>query len=83
MYALMAIPLHSFLQPFLIITAIPFGFVGATEIEVEIGEVVVVLGLAWREPNRVLVVAHRFARSAQLGEQQCVAAERVVIGRLA
>jgi len=29
MYALMAIPLHSFLQPFLIITAIPFGFVGA------------------------------------------------------
>jgi multidrug efflux pump subunit AcrB len=29
MYALMAIPLHSFLQPVLIITAIPFGFVGA------------------------------------------------------
>jgi len=29
MYALMAIPLHSFLQPILIITAIPFGFVGA------------------------------------------------------
>ncbi len=29
MYALMAIPLHSFLQPALIITAIPFGFVGA------------------------------------------------------
>ena len=29
MYALIAIPLHSFLQPLLIITAIPFGFVGA------------------------------------------------------
>ena len=29
MYALMAIPLHSFLQPFMIISAIPFGFVGA------------------------------------------------------
>jgi len=29
MYALMAIPLHSFLQPALIITAIPFGAVGA------------------------------------------------------
>jgi len=30
MYALIAIPLHSFLQPLLIISAIPFGFVGAT-----------------------------------------------------
>lgn len=29
MYALIAIPLQSFLQPLLIITAIPFGFVGA------------------------------------------------------
>jgi multidrug efflux pump subunit AcrB len=29
MYALMAIPLHSFLQPFMILTAIPFGVVGA------------------------------------------------------
>jgi len=29
MYALIAIPLHSFLQPLLIISAIPFGFVGA------------------------------------------------------
>lgn len=29
MYALIAIPLHSFLQPFLILIAIPFGFVGA------------------------------------------------------
>lgn len=28
-YALMAIPLHSFLQPLLIMTAIPFGIVGA------------------------------------------------------
>jgi multidrug efflux pump subunit AcrB len=28
-YALMAIPLHSFVQPLMIMTAIPFGFVGA------------------------------------------------------
>ncbi len=36
-YALMAIPLKSYLQPFLIMTAIPFGFVGATIGHVALG----------------------------------------------